>query len=133
MAHGSDTAIFSRGLTLFRNEHMRARILATVTVIASMTFLAGCGDARLDKLSLGISKDSVAAAIGEPPHREVSYMTAGKLWEVQFYSRGSVNPKDSVPWRKMSPVVFIDHKAVGWGWSWWGNASKKQNIAMPRN
>jgi hypothetical protein len=110
---------------------MRARLLTAVTAIASMTLLAACGDARLDKLSLGISKDSVAAAIGDAPHREVSYMTSGKIWEVQFYSRGSVNPKDSVPWRKMSPVVFVDHKAVGWGWSWWAGASKKQNIAMP--
>jgi hypothetical protein len=110
---------------------MRARIPTAVTAIASLALLAACGDVRLDKLSLGISKDSAAAAIGEPPHREVSYQSSGKLWEVQFYARGSVNPKDSIRWRKMSPVVFIDHKAVGWGWSWWGGAAKKQNIAMP--
>jgi hypothetical protein len=96
-----------------------------------MAMLAACGDARLDKLSLGISKDSAAAVIGAIPHRELSYLTSGKLWEVQFYARGSVNPKDSVAWHKMSPVVFVDHKTVGWGWSWWAGTSKKQNIPMP--
>ena len=32
----------------------------------------------------------------------------------------------------MSPVVFVDGKAVGWGWGWWDGASKKQGIAMPQ-
>jgi hypothetical protein len=104
---------------------------AAAAALATMLLLSACGDARLDKLSLGISKDSAAAAIGEPPHREISYLTAGKIWEVQFYSRGSVSPKDSIHWRKMSPVVFIDHRVVGWGWPWWGGASSKQHIAMP--
>ena len=100
--------------------------------LATMTTLAACGDARLDKLALGISKDSATAVIGDKPHRTISMLTAGKVWEVQFYARSAVGAADSVPWRKMSPVVFLDEKSVGWGWSWWGGAAAKQGIAMPK-
>ena len=109
-----------------RQTHARA-----AAALATLFLLAACGDARLNKLTLGISKDSAAAAIGDTPHRELSYLTAGKNWEVQLYARSSASPKDSIPWRKMSPVVFIDHKVVGWGWGWWGGASRKQNIPRP--
>lgn len=100
--------------------------------LATMTTLAACSDARLDKLSLGISTDSATALVGEKPHRTISMLTASKQWDVQFYARSAAADADSVPWRKMSPVVFIDHKAVGWGWSWWGGAAAKQGIAMPK-
>ena len=110
---------------------MHARPLGTALAIASIALVAACGDARLDKLALGITKDSAAAVIGDVPHRELSYLTAGKVWEIQLYSRGSASPKDSIRWRKMSPVVFIDHKTVGWGWSWWAREAKQQGIAMP--
>ncbi len=98
---------------------------------AALLLLAGCGDARLDKLALGISKDSADAAIGAAPHRTAGYLTAGKQWEVRFYSRSTANATDSIAWRKMSPVVLINGKVVGWGWSWWKGASKKNGIGMP--
>lgn len=110
-----------------RQTHFRAALALT-----TVTLLAACGDARLDKLALGISKDSTAAVIGDKPHRTISLLTGGKVWEVQFYARSAVADTDSVAWRKMSPVVFIDQKSVGWGWGWWGGASVKQGIAMPK-
>lgn len=110
-----------------RQQHVRSG-----AALAVLTLLMACGDARLDKLALGISKDSATAIIGEAPHRQSAYFTAGKNWEIQFYARSSATAQDSIPWRKMSPVIFVDGKAVGWGWSWWSSASKKQNIAMPK-
>ena len=111
---------------------MRQRKIRTVAAVTALTLLAACGDARLDKLALGISTDSASKVIGDAPHRTNAYLTGGKQWAVQFYARSSADPKDSIPWRKMSPVVFIEGKAVGWGWSWWDGASKKQGIAMPK-
>ncbi|MGH7582165.1 MAG: hypothetical protein ACREL5_02945 [Gemmatimonadales bacterium] len=102
-----------------------------VTCVSALLLLAACGDARLDKLTLGISSDSASVLIGDKPHTTTSYLTAGKQWEIQFYARSGANPIDSIPWRKMSPVVFINHKAVGWGWSWWGTEARKQHIDMP--
>lgn len=111
---------------------MRQMYIRAGLALATMMLLTGCSDTRLDKLALGLSKDSVSALMGDPPHRTVSMLTGGKNWDVQLYSRGAVTDADSVPWRKMSPVVFIDQKAVGWGWRWWGDAAAKQGIAMPK-
>ncbi|MGH7523032.1 MAG: hypothetical protein ACREK8_01880 [Gemmatimonadales bacterium] len=110
---------------------MRAPLLFASLAIVAIASLAGCGDSRLDKLSIGITKDSASHAIGDVPHRELSYLTSGKIWEVQLYSRHSVDARDSINWRAMSPVVFINHRVVGWGWSWWGDEAAKQKIAMP--
>jgi hypothetical protein len=111
---------------------MHQKKVRAVAALAALTLLAACGDARLDKLTLGISADSATKAIGDAPHRTLSYLTGGKQWAIQFYARNSAGPADSLPWRKMSPVVFIDGKAVGWGWSWWNGAARKQGIAMPK-
>ena len=110
---------------------MRARMLTATAAIASILLLAACGDARLDKLSLGISKDSATAVMGEPPQSETGYLTAGKLWNVEFCSRTSAGPKDSIPWGKMSPIILINGKVVGWGWHWWRGEAAKQHIPMP--
>ena len=111
---------------------MRQRNVRAAAALATVILLAACGDARLDKLTLGISTDSAAKVIGDAPHRTNAYLTAGKQWTVQFSSRSAAADKDSIPWRKMSPVVFIDGKVVGWGWGWWSGTAQKQNIAMPR-
>ncbi|MGH7592706.1 MAG: hypothetical protein ACRELE_02490, partial [Gemmatimonadales bacterium] len=89
---------------------MRYTDTRAAAVLAITIVVTACGDSRLDKLALGISKDSAVTLIGEPPHREASYLTAGKLWEIQLYSRGTAAATDSLPWRQMSPVVFVDHK-----------------------
>lgn len=110
---------------------MHQKTLRALTVLAALTLLAACSDARLEKLNLGMSKEQVATAMGDAPHRSLSYLTEGKDWDVQLYARTSVQPTDSVIWRKMSPVVFIDDKAVGWGWSWWGKRATKEKFEMP--
>lgn len=110
-------------------HHKTYRALAA----ASLMILAACADARLEKLTLGMNKEAVASAIGDAPHRTATYFTAGKSWDLQLYSRSSADQKDSIVWRKMSPVVFIDDKAVGWGWSWWSGEAAKEKIAMPEN
>lgn len=110
---------------------MHRNTFRAAATFAALTLLAGCSDARLDKLAIGMSKDSTDAVIGAAPHRTADYLTGGKQWEVRLYSRSSAAATDSIPWRKMSPVVLIGGKVVGWGWSWWKGASKKNGIGMP--
>ena len=79
--------------------------MALVGVVA----LSACGDSRLKKLSVGIEKDSVAVLMKtDSPHTAASYVTGGKLWEIQFYPTKEVALTDSVDWRDMSPVVFAE-------------------------
>ncbi|HEY3934397.1 MAG TPA: hypothetical protein VGL65_07225 [Gemmatimonadales bacterium] len=110
---------------------MQVTTSRVTSAVAAVILLAGCGDARLDKLALGVSKDSATALIGATPHRTLSYLTAGKTWEIELYARSDAGATDSIAWRKMSPVVFINGKSVGWGWSWWNRTAKAQSIVMP--
>ncbi|HEY4321332.1 MAG TPA: DUF3192 domain-containing protein [Gemmatimonadales bacterium] len=110
---------------------MHQKSLRAIAALAALSVLAACSDARLEKINLGMSKEQVATAMGDAPHRSLGYLTQGKNWDVQLYARTSVEATDSVLWRKMSPVIFIDDKAVGWGWSWWGNRAAKEKIEMP--
>jgi hypothetical protein len=116
------------------------RTLSAVALLA----LVACGDSRLGKLTINMPKDSVAIVMGTP-HRTSTYMLSGKVWEFAVYPVGNETPTavkvktssgqdstitDSIPWRKMSPVVMIDGKVVGWGWGWWDKESAKLGIPV---
>lgn len=106
------------------------RLAPSLLLLAALG-AAACGDARLDHLSIGISGDSATHAIGDPPHRVATYLSESHQWTVQLYDRGHAGDADSVLWRKMSPVVLIDGKVVGWGWSWWDGAAAKHHLPVP--
>ncbi len=107
------------------------RIPTVVFAAAALAVMAGCGDRRLDKLSVGITRDSVTSAMGSLPHTTQSYFVNSKNWELDLFTRHPTLPADSVAWRKMSPVVLANGKVVGWGWPWWAKQAAKLNIPMP--
>ncbi len=112
---------------------MRQRRLQALAAMLGLTALAACGDSRLNNLTLGMASDSVSTIIGQPPHRSMTYLTAGKHWGLQLFPRSSTDLKDSVVWRKLSPVVTIDGKVVGWGWKWWSHEAAVQHVDMPKD
>ena len=86
-------------------------------VLALAAALAACasGDARLEQLSAGISKDSALKVMGAtPPVRTDPFLTDGKFIEVMYFA--PAGSTDSLPDREMSPLVTVDGKLVGWGW-----------------
>ena len=106
-------------------------IRASVALLAVAT-LSACGDRRLAKLTLNLPADSVAIAMkAEAPHRTLSYLTAGRQWEVRLYAKDAAATTDSIAWRKLSPVVLTDGKVVGWGWGAWDKLAAKLSIPMP--
>ena len=117
------------------------RTLTAVTVLA----LVACGDSRLSKLSVSMTADSLAQVMGAAPYRTQSIILNGKVWQLSLYDHGAkplapIQVKtsagsdstitDSIPWRKMSPVVLIDDKVVGWGWGWWDKQSAKMGMPL---
>lgn len=111
---------------------MRGWTSRAVPALLLLVAVTACGDSRLKKLSVGIEKDSVAVLMKtDSPHRTPSYLTGGKLWEVQFYTREPAAITDSVAERKMSPVVFAEGKVTGWGWDYWEKQAKTLNIPVP--
>jgi len=122
---------------------IRSTLTRTISA-ATLLALVACGDARLGKLSVSMTTDSLAAIMKSTPHRTQHFIMNGKVWELSVYDYGSkplppVQVKtsmgdstvtDSIPWRKLSPVVSIDGKVVGWGWGWWDKESAKLGIPL---
>ncbi|MES2306865.1 MAG: hypothetical protein V4558_15285 [Gemmatimonadota bacterium] len=110
-----------------RNWMTRAS-LALVAVAA----LSACGDQRLAKLHTGMPADSVATVFGaDAPHRTLTYLTAGRQWEVRLYAVKAAAEADSVEWRKLSPVVLNDGKVIAYGWGAWDKLAAKLSIPVP--
>jgi hypothetical protein len=84
---------------------------------AALLLLAGCSgaDKRFELLTAGISKDSVGKLMGvERPQRVDPYLVGGKYIEVMYFRKPGVS--DSLPDRKLSPLILADGTLVSWGW-----------------
>jgi hypothetical protein len=103
-----------------------------VSPILAGALLAGCSrpDARLEKLTAGINKDSVQQVMGmEKPRRIDPYLVNGHYIEAMYFARAGADA-DSIPDRKMSPVVLFDGALVGWGWKQWDSIAAENKIAV---
>lgn len=90
-------------------------------------------DPRLKKLSKGISRDSVLAVMGiEKPHRIDPFLVNGQYIEAMYFARSGARGTDSVPDRKMAPVIVIDGALVGWGWNQWDSIAGANRIEVSR-
>ncbi len=113
------------------------RILSLAGLGLGLATIAACtGDARLKRLSVGIAKDSAIRAMGgESPQRTDPYLVNGHYIEAMFYVEpGLSKPQaDSVPERKRVPIVVVDGKVVGWGWSSWDSVATANKIQPASN
>ena len=117
-------------------------VLAGAVLVAT----AACGDSRLEKLSSGIGRDSALAIINEGTsgdslarvYRQDSYLLENKtgnahVANVLYYSRGGAKPEagDSTLSRNATtPIVILDGKVVGWGWTYYDSLAKANNIPV---
>ena len=92
----------------------------------------GCkrSDPRLEKLTTGISRDSVLTVMGvEKPERVDPYLMGGHYIEALYYARPGVD-SGKTPERELSPVVVIDGKLVAWGWDRWDSIAAANRIMV---
>jgi hypothetical protein len=95
--------------------------------------LAACSrpDARLEKLTVGIPTDSVLKIMGvEKPKRLVPYLANGHFIEAMYYPKPGATDSAATTDRKMSPVVVVDGKLVGWGWTTWDSIAAANKIVV---
>ena len=106
-----------------------ARLAALSLVIVAV----GCEreDARLKKLTVGISKDSAIAAMGAKPDRIEPYLIHAQYIQTLFFARSGKTDEASRALHKMAPVVTIGEKVVGWGWPYWDSVAGKNGIVIP--
>ena len=102
-----------------------------LTAGAALLLLAGCGgaDQRFERLTAGISKDSVTAIMGiEKPQRVDPYLVGGKYIEVMYFRKPGKS--DSLPDRELSPLILADGMLVSWGWKALDSLSEATKIQV---
>jgi hypothetical protein len=94
--------------------------------------LAACsrGDARMEKLAVGIPKDSALAVLGvAKPDRIDPYVVGGHYIEALYIAKPGAD-SGSTPDRQMTPVVAVDGNLVGWGWKYWDSVATVHHIVV---
>jgi hypothetical protein len=127
--------------------HLRAARRFSIGLAAggAALALAACGDAKLERLSEGMSRDSVLAIINDGAdgdslarvYRQESYLLPNKKGNVfntniLFYdSRGRKEAENpDVSTESMTPIVVQDGKVIGWGWTYYDSLAKANNIPL---
>lgn len=120
----------------------RSRRAAAVLGAAAAVLAAGCGDARIEKLSTGISRDSALKILAEGStggdslanvYKQETYLLDGQLTNVLFYNRKGVTQSEdpAVAADALTPIVVSGGKVTGWGWTYYDSLAKANNIPVP--
>ena len=124
---------------------LRSRIVAGAAIVTSIAS-TGCSDTRLEKLSAGITRDSALAIINAGAsgdslarvYRQESYLLENKkgnahVANVLFYNKNGVKQADDSTLKSdaTTPVVVVDGKVTGWGWTYYDSVAKANNSQAP--
>jgi hypothetical protein len=123
----------------------RSTRATVVTIVSSVVFATACGDSRLDKLSTGISRDSVLAIINDGAsgdslarvYRQETYLLPNErgnstLANVLFYNKSGVKEADdsTLSREATTPIVLLSGNVAGWGWTYYDSLAKANNIPV---
>lgn len=117
------------------------RRASSLVVIAGVISLVACGeDKRVAELKTGITRDSAVSVLAQEikgggsdsfpnVYSRDRYLIGGKNYEVLYFAPNNEKEgKDSVPWRKLTPLVFADNKLMGKGWPVWDSITKANKL-----
>jgi hypothetical protein len=108
------------------------RTVVALGLVAAAVVVVGCerGDTRLDRLAVGISKDSALVLMAAPPRRNDPYLSMGQYIEALYFPREDATDADAADDRRMSPVIVINGTLSGWGWAYWDSVASAHNIPL---
>ena len=114
------------------------RISASALAVAAAVLATACGDARVGKLSEGISRDSALAIINEGAagdslarvYKQETYLFNSQLMNVLFYNKDGVKQTEdsTLAAKAQTPIVTVAGKVTGWGWTYYDSVAKANNI-----
>jgi hypothetical protein len=115
-------------------QHGKQRAISRIGLVALTLAAAACGDARINKLTAGISRDSALKVINEGAggdslarvYKQETYLQNGKITNVLFYNKdGTKQAADSsLEARRQVPIVLVGGKVTGWGWTHYDSVAK---------
>ena len=119
----------------------RAAVIAGTGVLA---FLAACEDKRMSQLDTGITRDSAVTVLAqkikgsgsdaEPNvYTKERYLIEGKTYEVLYFTPNNEKVgKDTVPWKMLTPLVFVENKLMAKGWPAWDSIATANHIEVKK-
>jgi hypothetical protein len=122
-----------------------------VAVLSAASLLVACEDKRVKQLDTGITRDSAVSILshdlkpGAPPdsfpnvYTRGQFLVNGKTIEVLYFTPDNekappVNQKrttDTIPLRKLTPIVFMQNRMLCKGWSCWDSVAAANKIPVP--
>jgi hypothetical protein len=120
---------------------VRERVVVLVGMSA-LVLLAACEDKRVSQLDTGITRDSAVSVLAQEikgggadsfpnVYTRDKYLINGKNYEVLYFTKNNEKAtKDTVPWKNLTPLVFVENKLVAKGWSPWDSISKANKIPL---
>ena len=122
----------------------------TILVILIGVLLTGCAslDAirsqnrqSLMSLSAGMSKAEVLTVMGTKtinsengqinnPYRTEMYRSQGHTFELLFYYTDLKRRDGAITDDELTPLVIMDGKLDGWGWSYWNGLIQKYELRI---
>jgi hypothetical protein len=114
------------------------KAMASGLVALTVGAASACGDARINKLTAGITRDSALKVINEGAagdslarvYKQETYLINGKITNVLFYSKDGVKQASdsSLEAKAQLPIVTVAGRVTGWGWQYYDSVAKAQNF-----
>lgn len=123
---------------------VRERVLRMIGVTSVLLVAAACEDKRIRQLDAGITRDSAITILAQEikggghdslpnVYTRDQYLIDGKNIEVLYFSPNNEKAtKDTVPFSKLTPIVFVDNKLVAKGWTSWDSISTEKKIPLKK-
>jgi hypothetical protein len=130
-------------------SHFFVRRGTAIGALSLAITLVACEDKRVSQLDTGITRDSALSVISHDIKPGTStgpdsfpnvymrdrYLISGKNYEVLYFTPNNEKiekaGKDTIPKRKLSPIVFINNRLVGKGWDFWDSLAATLKIPVP--
>ncbi len=130
---------------------VRRRVLA-VAALSAASVVVACQDKRVQAVDTGITRDSAMSVISHDlkpnagpdsfpnVYKRERYLIAGKNYEVLYFNGDNakqpvvngVAPKDTVPLKNLTPIVLVENRVIGKGWSFWDSVATANKIQIKK-
>ena len=127
-----------------RRYFVRERMLGLSALGALTLLLAACEDKRVKAMDTGISRDSALSILthesktGTPDslpnvYTREKFLVGGKNMEVMYFTANNAKAgKDTIPMGKLTPLVFVEGKLIGKGWTKWDRIATANGIPVKK-
>lgn len=112
----------------------------TATIVGCTAGYANLRDHNriaLQRIEVGMTKEQVLQTIGPStqkdvpnPYRTESYRAGNQRIEVLFFYSDWKQGEGAITDDELMPVVLIDGKVDGWGWTYWENTASRYSIIL---